>query len=358
MKIEEIQPKPFECHQSSISTAHGCERCWFFKERWGVILRGVKVKESADLGKIYHKFQQLGPENQNLVRPWVRGIQTDLMERADRGEDLDGEMVRKANLLTTSYNKARAMAQLFWERYPTPKYLKTMGSEIKHTVTFSQYSCSLTGLSPVPAGLIGMVLTGTIDKIILDERNGNIWIRDHKSSGMKSLKPVFAGFKWSPQARIYRILAEDYCLKNHFDTNKRNSITGFILDGILKPGIKLCKKDIKNAKEWQCSEEEAYLRRVKEWYAEKDLDAIRSEALMFNEPLFSRELTQELLFMKELASRANDPSEYNRDPSRYHCSLYESECVYMDLCQSPKAKWQELFEIKYKIKSAEEENEE
>jgi len=341
MKIEDIQMRPFECHQSSISCAHGCERCWFFKERWGVELRGVQVKEGADLGKIYHKFQQLGPGHEQEVRAWVTGMQTELMARVDKGEDLDGQLLRQANLLTTLYNKALAMAKLFWERYPTPSYLKTIGTEIKHTMT-------------IPNGpLKGMVLTGTIDKLVQDTRNGNIWIRDHKRTGMNTLDVIFAGFPWSPQARIYRILAEDFC--NNFTPliGTKHPVVGFILDGIMKPGIKLCGKDEKNAKAWNCSVEDAYLRRVKEWYDEKDTDAIKSQAIMFNEPLYPMELSTELIKIYDLSKRGNHPKEYQRDPSRFHCFLYDSPCIYLDLCESPMSKWPELFDTKYKIKEEE-----
>ncbi len=344
MKIEEIQMRPFACHQSSISCAHGCERCWFFAERWGVELRGVKVKEGATLGSIYHKFQQLGIEKQELVRPWVRKKQAILMARVNKGEDLDGEMARLVTLLTTLYNKAEAMAHLFWERYPTPSYLKTLGTEINHSMTLQD------------GPLKGMVLEGIIDKLVCDSRNGNVWIRDHKSTGMKTLNVIFAGFPWSPQARMYRILAENYLLGEMAqeaktgDGRKTHSgdIVGFILDGIMKPGIKLCGKDDKNAKLWKCSVEVAYLRRVKEWYAEKD--ASRSQAIMYNEHLIPREFASELLRMKELSSMPNDPKFYRRDPSRFHCFLYESECIYSDLCNSPMARWPELFDNKYKIK--------
>ena len=335
MKIEDIPMRPFTCRQSSISLAHGCERCFFFKERWSVELRGVQVKEGADLGKIYHKFQQLGPGHEQEVQAWVRQMQTDLMARVDKGEDLDGEMARLANLLTTLYNKAEAMAKLFWERYPTPSYLKTIGIEIHHTMTIQD------------GPLKGMVLEGTIDKIVQDTRNGNIWIRDHKSTGMKTLAVIFAGFPWSTQARIYRILANDYCRENN--PQELQNVIGFILDGIMKPGIKLCGKDEKNSKVWGCSVEEAYLRRVKGWYGEKDTEAIKSQAIMFNEPLYPQELQSELLTMQNLASRPNHPRAYNRDPSRFHCMLYDSPCIYLDLCESPMSRWPELFDTKYRV---------
>ena len=337
MKIEEIQMRPFACHQSSISCAHGCERCWFFSERWGVELRGIKVKEGATLGTIYHRFQKLGPGHEQEVRAWVTKMQTELMAQVEKGEDLDGQILRLANLLTTLYNKAEAMAKIFWERYPTPSYLKTIGTEIKHSMTIQS------------GPLAGMVLTGIIDKLVQDTRNNDIWIRDHKSTGLKTLDVIFAGFTWSPQARMYRILASDYCNKNP----NAGNVIGFILDGIMKPGIKLCGKDDKNSKVWNCSVGDAYLRRVKEWYAEKDTNAIKSQAIMFNEPLYPPELTYELALMKGLGARPNDPKLYTRDPSRFHCFLYDSQCIYHDLCSSPMSRWPELFDVKYRIKESE-----
>ncbi|KKN56267.1 hypothetical protein LCGC14_0574120 [marine sediment metagenome] len=353
MKIEEIQMKPFVCHQSSISCAHGCERCWFFKERWGVELRGIKVKEGASLGKIYHKFQALGQDKQDLVKPWVSKMQLELMARVEKGEDLDGQIFRLANLLTMLYNKAEAMAHLFWERYPTPSYLRTLRTEVNHSMTI------LSG------PLAGMVLEGTIDKLVEDTRKdcGGIWIRDHKSTGMKTLDVIFAGFPWSPQARMYRILAGDYMVKKEGQDAKwaLEHVKGFILDGIMKPGIKLCGKDDKNSKLWNCSVEEAYLRRVKEWYAdysEKNdgRKSIESRAIVFNEPLFSMGFSSELCKMYDLGKRGNNPAFYYRDPSRFHCFLYDSPCIYLDLCSAPMSRWPELFDTKYRI--AEEKNEE
>ena len=72
--------------------------------------------------------------------------------------------------------------------------------------------------------------------------------------------------------------------------------------------------------------------------------------MMYNEPLYSWELIHELLFMQELGNRENDPQEYARDPSRFHCFLFQSQCIYYGLCSSPMVKWPELFETKYKIK--------
>lgn len=339
MKIEDIKIQSFFASQSSMKLALNCIRAWFFKIRWGLRLKGVEIKESADLGQIYHKYQQFGPGQEQKVRAWVKERQTNLMRMIDKGEDLDGQIARLVSSLTTSTDKAEAMARVFWEKYPQPSYLKTIGVEIKHKMDMK-----------FPGGLT-IPLEGTIDKLLLDTRNGNIWIRDHKSTG-RALASLFLGIQWSIQARLYRILAEDYC-KN----NAGYKIVGFILDGILKPGIKLCGKDEKNAKAWNCSLDAAYLRRVKEWYAVKEEEntgsTIKSQSIMFNEPLFPDELKRDLTRLYNISIKGKDPKAYSRDGTRFHCYLYEKPCIYESLCSSPISSWPELLDTKYKIREEE-----
>ncbi len=314
MKIEDIKTRPFFCSQSSMKLALNCIRAWFFKIRWGLQLRGVEIKESADLGQIYHKFQEFGPGQEQKVKAWVTKRQMALSLRIDKGEDLDGQMARLVSSLTVSHNKAEVMARIFWDKYPQPSYLKTIGIEIKHRMDMK-----------FPGG-ITIPLEGTIDKLLLDIRNGNIWIRDHKSTG-RTLASLFLGIQWSIQGRLYRILAEDYCKKNALKLSLITpKVTGFILDGILKPGIKLCGKDEKNSKAWNCSLEDAYLRRVKEWYAVKEEEnpgsTIKSQSIMFNEPLFPDELKRDLTRLYNISIKGKDPKAYSRDETRFHCFLY------------------------------------
>lgn len=349
MKIEDIQVQPFFCSQSSTKTALGCERKWFLGRKLGLGLKGIEIKESADLGQIYHKFQQFGPGNEAKVQAWVTKRQANLMQKIDKGEDLDGQMARLVNSLTVSTHKAEAMAKIFWEKYSTPDYLKVLGVEIKYraSVTLKNPNATIGGCPTIT-----IQLEGTIDKLIQDTRNNNIWIRDHKSTG-RPLELLFNGFPWSIQARIYRILMTAYCQQNKI----LGKITGFILDGILKPGIKLCGKDNKNAAAWNCTVDEAYLRRVKDWYkgkeAENEGSTVKSQSIMFNEPLVSAELQRDLLKMHNLSKRDNDPRSYNRDESRSHCSVYEKPCIYMSLCSTPITQWPELIDDKYKVKKVE-----
>ena len=349
MKFDEIVPQPVICRQSSIACALACERCWFYRYRMGVRLRGVERKDAATLGKIYHRLQQYGPGEEMATRAWVQGQQRELMAMVDRGEDLDGNAQRLANMLTSLYKKAEVMAHIFWEKFPQPPQFKVIGTEIKHTMDFD-----------------GLTLGGTIDKLILDEKDGNLWIRDHKSTGLP-LAVLFGGLAWSVQARIYRILATDY-IKQHRELGCDGLVVkGFILDGIITPGIKLCKTDTKNAKEWKCSVEDAYLRRVKDWYrtyevkaeleGKRNTKAIDSKAILFTEPLIPYELRNALEKMRILEGHPIHPTYYHRDVTRSACFAYERQCIYHDLCETDPNQWDSLFETKYQIKPAEEKKE-
>ena len=346
MKFDEIVPQPVTCRQSSIACALACERYWFCRHRMGVRLRGAERKDAATLGKIYHRLQQYGPGEEEKTKAWVRGQQCDLMAMIDRGEDLDGNALRLTIMLTSLYKKAEVMAHIFWEKFPQPPQFKVIGTEIKHTMDFD-----------------GLTLEGTIDKLLLDEKDGNIWIRDHKSTGLP-LAVLFGGLAWSVQARIYRILATDY-IKQHRELGCDGLVVkGFILDGIITPGIKLCKTDTKNAKEWKCSVEDAYLRRVKVWYrtyevkAEMDgkqnAKAVDSKAILFTEPLIPYELRNALEKMRILAGHPILPAYYHRDVTRSACFAYQKQCIYHDLCETDPNQWDSLFEQKYLLQSREE----
>lgn len=343
MDFNKIEPLPVVCRQSSVNCAVACERCWFYQYRMGVQLRGVEYKEAATLGKIYHRLQQHGPGKEAETKKWITMQQRDLMDRIAKGEDLDGNMARLANQLTTLYNKAEVMAHIFWEKFPQPPQFKVIGTEIKHSLKWR-----------------GLHLSGTIDKLLHNNTDNSEWIRDHKSTG-RPLAVLFGGLAWSIQARIYRVLADDY-LKAY--TEVPGKLKGFILDGIITPGIKLSGADEKNAKTWNVSVEDAYLRRVKAWYRDyevkadiagkKNTKAIDSRGILFTEPLFPDELWDILCKMAELTQRDFHPSEYSRDITRMACFQYEKQCIYHDLCEKDPDQWDSLFESRYQIKTAEE----
>jgi len=340
MNFETIEPKPVTCRQSSISCAISCERKWFCKNLLGIRLRGGRFSEAASLGRIYHKFHECGQGNEQEVKRWIQEQQNNIMARVDKGEDLDGSLARQATALTELYHKALVMAQIFWEKYPQPSYFKVIGKEVHHTMQFD-----------------GLTLEGTIDKILLNEQDNSIWIRDHKSTG-RTLEVIFGGISWSLQARMYRILAHDYLLNNvEAYKDAAPNIKGFILDGILKPGIKMCKTDLKNAKDWNCTQEEAYLRRVKDWYSDKGEESIMSRGIIYTEHVYPTELRNVFSLMRRLSGRGTHPDRYNRDVTRKTCFEYERQCEYHDLCSTDPAQWDSLFENKYEFAGGSDEEE-
>ena len=343
MDLTKITPKPVVCRQSTMACALACPRKWWCQYRMGITLRGTQVRESATLGTIYHRLQCLGPGSEAKVKAEVSKQQQTLMEQVNRGEDIDGQTERLAGMLTTLYNKATVMARVFWERYPQPSYFETIGTEIKHAME-----------------LEGMVFEGTVDKLLLNTKGPKgpeIWIRDHKSTG-RSLSALFGGMAWSLQARVYRLLAMDYIR----DTPNRNfPVRGFILDGITAPGIKLCKTDEKNAKEWNVPVEDAYLRRVRGWYAERGDEVCLSRALFYTERSISDEFTYATSRM--FCLKAKNPAEvdqFDRDMTHRECFAYEKQCPYHDLCSTDPAQWDQLFETKYRFeeKGTDDENSE
>jgi hypothetical protein len=339
--VDELKPKKFKCRQSCIICAAGCHRKLLYQYLWGITLRGGEYKEGAFLGDIYHKLQRYGPERVEEVRAWLRKKQQKIMDQVQKGEDLDGNLTRMANVMTSLFDKALVMSKVFWIKYPQPDFLKTVAVEQKHEVIWN-----------------GMILSGTLDKIMLNmrlrsrQKLPDVWVRDHKSTGHKTLDPIFGGASWSIQGRVYRILARDWCKKNEKEIGRVGKIKGFILDGILKPGIKCCKTDQKNADAWKVSLEDAYLRRIVEWYEkyeeEKETKSILSQSVIFNEPISNPELVEHLGMMKDLVSRPLKPKNFSRDVTRYACFMYEKQCIYHDLCATPPSHWGELFERKYK----------
>lgn len=338
MNVEEMKSFPVMARQSCIKCAIGCKRKWLYKYRLGIELRGEQMQEAATLGKIYHKFMQYGPGNDARVSGWVKQLQVNLMARVDKGEDIDGTMVRKATELTHLYNRAKAMAHIFWEAFPLPPYLEIVGTEI---------DCSYR-IGEVEVG-------GTIDRILQNTDTGRFWIGDYKSTGRK-LEAIFGGLAWSVQARLYRLLTIKYLEQKQMLRKGDDDLKGLIMDGIVRPGIKLCRTDEKNAKTWGVSIDDAYLQRVKDWYKEKEEagePVMLSKAIIFAEPVMNRELMEAISMIARLNYEPQKLERFPRDITRMACYRYERQCEYHDLCETDPAYWDGLFEIKYKIKEEE-----
>ena len=308
--------------QSSIKCGLHCEMCWFLRYRWHLKRTKRKFSAPMDLGTIYHRLMKEGPGNEEIVKDYVRDRQAYYEGLYAAGEEMDDETIKHINGLTDLYRKAETMAHIFWDRYPR--------GEDRATIAREQY---------IRVGDI----EGTLDEIELYVPSGEVSLRDTKTSG-RSLASILTGYEFGIQLRTYRVLAEDWCMENGYQTPG-----GFIVDAVLMPTIKLCKKDIKQAKIDGTTPEQAYRDRVEQWYEDNDKKAMSSDAMRFNEPLIPEELDHAFETIRELANRDPKPENYKRDITRASCYAYEKVCPFYPLCNSKPSMWavklDEQFEV-------------
>lgn len=331
--IEGLEDVGRACSHSSMMCGKGCERCWFYRYRCGLVRKREPFKVAARLGSLYHWLLQVGPRGERLVRNAVAERQMKLMEQIEAGEDLTGELAKTANGMTEVFNKALAMARIFWAKYPVPDFIETIGTEQKIE-------------KEVEVGDFTLPIEGTVDKIVRNTKTGNIWIRDAKTTS-RDVQYMLVGYEFSVQCRFYRWLTDEWLRDNDVGSDK---LAGFLLDVSSVPGIKLCGKDEKTAAKEDITPLEAYIKRVNEWYTEKGKDAMVSKGILFTESLFSDEFMRDLHFMQDLHTRELSPGVYNRDSTLAYCKRYERICDYYELCSSDESTWPHLIEIGYEIK--------
>ena len=298
--------------QSSIRCGLRCERCWFLRYRWHLRRNKSKYSAPLDLGTIYHLFMKEGEGNEEVVKQVVRDKQSFLEAEILKGDDLDDSLTKQYNSLTSLYHKAEAIAHIFWDKYPR--------SERQETIVREQH-------------IVVDDIEGTLDEIEIDRRVNAIAIRDTKTTS-RSLDTILTGYPYGVQLRVYRFLAEEWCRQNGLPAPQ-----GFIIDAVLMPTIKLCKKDEKEARITGCTAEEAYRIRVENWYAENGKTSMVSSAMKFNEPIVPAELDHAFETIRELARRKPDPMNYERDITGSYCMAYERQCSFYSLCTKHPSMW-------------------
>jgi len=298
--------------QSSIACALGCERNWFFRYRWHLKPKDREFRKAADLGTIYHLMMKKGPTKLEEVLKWVKDRQAVLMEEVDEFGGYSDEVVKHVNDLTDMYNRAKCMAELFWEKFPR--------GEDRETLFREQY-------------LEMDDLCGTIDEVEHKISTNTISIRDTKTT-TRELKAVVTGYRFGIQARLYRLLVDDWAAKNG-----HKSPSGFILDVVRMPNIKLCGTDVKKANKLHITPAEAYKMRVLEWYEDNGIAAMNCVAMPFEEPIMTDELDRVLETVRDMANREPDPRNYSRDMSRRCCYKFNKQCPFHSLCDMDISLW-------------------
>jgi hypothetical protein len=308
---------------SGIMTALGCERKFLFANKWRLYRKARQYSQSASFGKLLHRLLQVGEARLEEVHEGVVKQHAALLQRIKEGEDLTGDLAREADGLHANYTKATAVVSIFWEKYPPAEHMETVCREEKIEGNFGE------------AGLIGY-----IDWVVRDKRDGSVWLRDTKTTGRK-FESVLTGFSHCVQCRFYRRLA--------LEREWGKDVKGFILDLVKVPSIKLCGKDEKMAAKLNCTPMEAYIQRVKDWYADQDEDAMKSVAIAFNEPIDNWELHDTLCHVRDMWETEALPENFSKDLTRSSCYAYEKVCPYYVLCSSDPVTWpaqiEELFEV-------------
>ena len=308
--------------QSAINCGMRCEMCWFLKYRWHLKRSGRNFSDPMNLGTIYHRLMKEGQGAEEITKDYVRDRQAYYEGLYAAGEEMDDDTIKQINGLTDLYQKAETMAQLFWDTYPRGEDRRTLARE-----QFIRIDD----------------IEGTVDEIEIYLPTGETVLRDTKTTG-RNLKSVLTGYEYGLQLRTYRFLAEGWCQENG-----HRPPSGFIVDAVLMPAIKLCRTDLKKAKIDGCTPEEAYRQRVEQWYIDKGEKAMTSDAMKFDEPLIPVELDDAFETIRELATRPPDPVNYQRDITRSYCYAYEKQCPFYSLCCKKPSMWavelDEHFEV-------------
>ncbi|KKN01654.1 hypothetical protein LCGC14_1125570 [marine sediment metagenome] len=312
--------------QSGIANAKACARFFLFRHKWGIIPKVSSYGAAPKLGNLVHRLMQVGKKGIPTVREEVMKSYNTLVDRINKGEDLDGYLAREAKEIGDLFNKALAICTIYWERFPPKDYIKTMGREIV-----------LESVHRPPLGNKDVPLIGIIDWLVKDERNSGLWIRDYKTTGQK-FEMKMTGIVYGLQGRYYRFLSKD-------------SIKGFILDMIKTPGIKLCGKDKKTADLEGITPEEAYKIRVEEWYETED-EVMDSRAVAFlDEPVDNRELMTYLNYACNLWLAPCKPENFTRDITLGKCTAYRKRCPYYELCSSAMSTWPAQVEQFFQVRT-------
>jgi hypothetical protein len=269
---------------------------------------------------------KVGRDGVEKVRQDVFKKHSELVKRIRAGEDLTGDLARAANELNSLYQKALAVCNIFWEKYPPNKYMKTISRE-------ERKECF------APQGTVPCVWIA--DWIVEDERDGSVWIRDAKTTS-EDFSAIMVGFLYSVQCRFYRLMSAQ--------EKWGDRVKGFIVDMLKMPSIKLCGKDEKMAAKLGCTPMEAYIQRVKEWYEANEETPMDSRAIVFNEDLHNPEIMSGLDTVIDLWGREPKPELFSKDITTSKCHSNRRTCPYYTLCNSDPAGWPSLIEQYYEIR--------
>lgn len=341
-------------HQSTVSCMHNCKRFGFYYYILGLVKKYQKPSLAISVGKLTHRLLELDgveAEPEKVVKKEVAQTQKEISKKIEVGEDIDGSLEKQAKINDEALSKALAIYDIYKKKFPTASKLETLGAELKLKTYIPSARCYIEGV---------------VDRIVRNKENGDIWIRDFKTSG-RAFDEIFTGYPHSIQCLIYRLLVRSYIKEN----NIKGRLVGFILDYIQTPQIKLGMKDrdyedykhtLKTGprkgqvetrrKYFGDPKFSNYLNRVRRWYEDKfkDRDSdnpMRSVAIYFQdtpaEPMnLKRNLEDTARWLSEEPLPANFPRTLFGN-----CIQFGRVCPYAILCRNSVDNWKNIIETQY-----------
>ena len=360
--------------QSTCHTCHSCVRKCLFRDRLGLRPRTLQYARAAHLGQLAHRFQEIGTSDASVsqVRAEVEEEMKEHVEAVRSGADLFGTSAKALKEAEDNLAKARVMVDLFHEAYPKNSSLTSLVQE-------QEVECSLRVPNLMGDGhgdpTIPLWLAGRLDDLQQLSTDDSFWIRDFKTTS-RDTDDIWVGYAWSPQLRIYRILANAWLQQNRPEMGEAR---GFILNVIQTPDIilsgadrnfQVTRKVLKSGpRKGQEIEEktyfgepifENYLGRVREWYRAQQAEGkmkvpFMSVMIPFTEPILPRDFLTHLLGVRwvctvSLWDATPDALEQNfpKDPTGTACRAFSKTCDYFPLCNAAAEKWPGMMETLYK----------
>lgn len=319
-----LTPRQPTLRSSGLSCWLDCRRKFFFKERLGLVPKGVYVP-ALEIGKLFHTvmgqlLQGAVPERASEVAvAEIQAYQETLLGLADPAGILpNGKLVSDVlGDVQSDLTMARAMALATWSLCPWDfERFEVVEVEQLHTLRYSQ-------LQPIRVRL---------DLLVRDRQDGGLWIVDWKTTSKEPvLRAATVAFEFQP--RLYRMAVQP--------SYPKERVKGVIHRITKKPSIRYCKKD---------TDFNAYVIRCLEWYREKMTEnpaspPVLQSTVQFPQKLLDMEL---LCWLQELsrACRAQlSPQKFGKDPTGRACVDLSGRhlCPYYQLCATDMAAWTDLI---------------
>lgn len=329
-----------------------CPRKFLYEYRLGIIPR--RYEAALTMGTIVHKILQslfMGQEPDEALAVCERLLskeQARLVEDAgpdgflSTGEALEPTLKK----VEEDYHKARATGLVFWQFVPFVKeeyvILRTPDSTPMIEVLLDIKYPGLTRPIRTPC-----------DLALIEKATGDVWIVDFKTTSFDPRKRAIPT-KISVQLALYRL-----GLQSHLDawaeegTAPKRTVVGSIHAIIQKPGIKCCRTDEKQAKILGLTPFGAYIRRLVQWYRDKEAKDPQNPPLIldpnrFTGPLMTRELWGRLKQYCKACNVAPNVDHFYR-VGESACLQYNKICPFMVLCNSDPVMWPDLIEQRFEV---------